>query len=242
MMKKVMSISLRVSVLTIIFTSPLFAAAITVKEYQTTAEMKDSSIAVQIKIVPKSSEPIKKLTLDARRAGQAKITNVAVAVNGRPLPVTVTEKEHHWANRKVVSYVIDQDLAEPLAEGGEITLTYEVGDAAANGYLRIPLFIPPWKLEQEGMPFQATLKLPKGQYYQGKSMPISYKVETSGDGESVDFKNLNAPAGLYAAIGNEPAGFFTWGANWTIIMFVLIILISFFYIRYEMKQVKRRAT
>ena len=240
-MKKVFSISLSMLVLTILFTSPLFAAKISVKDYQTTVEMKDSAIAVQIKIVPKSSEPIKKLTLDARRAGQEKITNVAVAVNGQPLSVTVTEKKHQWANRTVVSYVIDQDLSEPLADGGEITLTYAVEDAAANGDLKVPLFIPPWKLEQTGMPFQATLKLPKGTYYQRKSMPISYKVETSGDGESVAFKNLNAPTGLYVTIGNAPAGFFTWGANWTIIMFVLIILISFFYLRYEMRQIKGRA-
>ena len=91
------------------------------------------------------------------------------------------------------------------------------------------------------MPFQATLKLPKGQYYQGKSMPISYKVESTGDGEAVAFRNLNAPAGLYVEIGNEPAGFFTWGVNWTIIMFVLIILITFFYLRYEMREIKGRA-
>ena len=91
------------------------------------------------------------------------------------------------------------------------------------------------------MPFQATLKLPKGKYYQGKSMPISHKAEDSGDGQAVAFRNLNAPAGLYVAIGDNTPGFFTWGANWTITMFVLIIVITFFYLRYEMNQVKGRA-
>jgi hypothetical protein len=46
--------------LTILFVSPLFAAKIAVKDYQTTVEMKDSSITVQTKIIPNSSEPIKK--------------------------------------------------------------------------------------------------------------------------------------------------------------------------------------
>jgi hypothetical protein len=241
MMKKVFSISLSMLVLTLLIASPLSAADIKIKDYQATAEMKDGSISVQIKIVPKSSEPIKKLTLNARKAGDAKISNVAVAVNGQALSLEVSEKEHMWANRTVMSYIIDQNLAEPLADGGEITVSYSVESAADNGNLKIPLFIAPWKFEQAGMPFQATLKLPKGQYYQGKSMPISYKVETSGDGESVAFRNLNPPAGLYVEIGNEPAGFFTWGVNWTITMFVLIILITFFYLRYELGQIKGRA-
>jgi hypothetical protein len=166
---------------------------------------------------------------------------VAVSVNGKPLAVKVAEKTHEWAGKKVVSYVIDQELTEPLSEGGEISITYTVGNTAKDGYIQIPLFIPPWKLVQAGMPFQATFKLPKGKYFQGKSMPISYKVESSGDGESVAFRNLNAPAGLYVAVGDDPAGFFTWGAKWTITMFVLILLCSFFYLRYEMRQIKGRA-
>jgi hypothetical protein len=240
-MKKVISISLSMLALTILFASPLFAAKITVKDYQTTVEIKDDSIAVQIKIIPKSSDPIKKLNFEARRAENEKITGVAVSVSGKQLPVKVAEKEHQWAGKKVVSYVIDQELAEPLADGEEISITYAVGDTAKDGYIQIPLFIPPWKLVQAGMPFQATLKLPKGKYYQGKSMPISYTVESSGDGESVAFRNLNAPAGLYVAVGDDPAGFFTWGAKWTITMFVLIILTTTFYLRYELRQIKGRA-
>lgn len=241
-MKKVISISLSMLALIILSTSPLIAAMTTVKDYHATAEMKDGAIAVQIKIKPESSEPIKKLSLDARRIVNEKISDVAVAVNGKPVAVKVAEKEHQWAGKKIVSYVIDQDMAEPLATGGEISITYSVDNASKEGYVQIPLFIPPWKLIQEGLPFQATLKLPKGKYFQGKSMPISYAVESSGNGETVDFKNLNAPVGLYVGVGDNPAGFFTWGVNWTITMFVLIILITFFYLRYEMRQIKGRAT
>lgn len=240
-MKKVISISLSMLALIILSKSPLFAAQTTVKDYHATVEMKNGAIAVHIKIKPESPDPIKKLSLDARRVVNEKISDVAVAANGNPIAVAVTEKEHQWAGKKIVSYVIDQDIAEPLAAGVEISITYAVDNAANDGYLQIPLFIPPWKLIQEGMPFQATLKLPKGKYFQGKSMPISYRVESSGNGETVNFKNLNAPAGLYVAVGDNPAGFFTWGAKWTITMFVLIILITFFYLRYEMRQIKGRA-
>ena len=218
-----------------------FSAEIKVKNYSVSAELKGSSVAVECKIVPLSEDPVKKLQFEARRAGGGKIADVALSANGTAVPVTVTMKEHDWAGKHVSFYVIDQDLPVPVTEGQELILTYVVNDIAAEGYLQIPLFVPSWKFDQEGTAFNGSLKLPSGSYFQGKSLPIYYKTEESSGGSTVFFRNLNSPTGLYASIASEKSGFFTWGTNWTIFMFVLILVITFFYLRYEMGQMKGRA-
>ena len=219
-----------------------FAAEIKVKNYTVTTELKGSSVAVECKIVPLSEDPVKKLHFEARRVGSGKIADVMLSANGTAVPVKVTMKEHDWAGKHVSYYVIDQDLPVPVTDGQELILTYVVSDIAAEGYLQIPLFVPSWKLDQEDIAFNGSLKLPSGSYFQGKSLPISYMTEESGGGLTVLFRNLNVPTGLYASIAKEKAGFFTWGANWTIIMFVLILVITFFYLRYELEQTKGRAS
>ena len=218
-----------------------FSAEIKVKSFTVTAELKGSSVAVECKIVPLSEDPVKKLHFEARRAGDGNIADVALSANGAAVPVNVTMKEHDWAGKHVTFYVIDQDLPVPITDGQEMILTYVVNDIAAQGYLQIPLFVPSWKFDQKDTAFNGSLKLPSGSYFQGKSFPISYKTEESGEGSTVLFRNLNSPTGLYASIATEKVGFFTWGANWTIFMFILILVITFFYLKYEMGQTKGRA-
>lgn len=218
--------------------NPSFSADVKIKAYTVSAELKGSSVAVTCKIEPLSEEPIKKLHFEARRVGDEKIDNVALAANGTPVAVEVTKKEHEWAGKHVYFYVIDKELPTPLKEGETLTLNYVVNNVQAPGYLKVPLFVPSWKLLQEGIAFNGSLKLPSGSYYQGKSFPISYDTEESGEEETILFRNLNLPAGLYASIGTEKAGFFTWSKNWTIFMFLLIAVITFLYLRFEIGQRK----
>ena len=222
--------------------NPGFSAGVQVKTYTVSAELKGSSVAVKCEIEPLSKDPVKKLHFEARRAGDEKITAVALTANGTPVTVTVTKKEHDWAGKHVYFYVIDQELPAPVKEGETLTLSYVVNNVKAPGYLQVPLFVPSWKLLQEGIAFNGSLKLSSGSYYQGKSFPISYKTEESGGGETVLFRNLNLPAGIYASIGTEKAGFFTWSKNWTIFMFFLIGVITFLYFRYDIRQKKGGAS
>ena len=218
-----------------------FSAEIKVKNYTVTAELKGSSVAVTCKIVPLTEDPVKELHFEARKAGDGNIADVALSANGTAVPVEVTMKEHDWAGEHVTFYVIDQELPVAITDGQEMILTYVVNDIAAEGYLQIPLFVPAWKFDQAGTAFNGSLKLPSGSYFQGKSFPISYKTEESDGGSTVFFRNLNSPTGLYTSIAAEKAGFFTWGANWTLFMFILILVITFIYLRYEMGQMKGRA-
>ena len=218
--------------------NPSFSADVKIKTYTVSAELKGSSVAVTCKIEPLSEEPIKKMNFEARRAGDEQIADVALAANGMPVAVKVTEKDHEWAGKRVDFYVIDQELPTPLKEGETLTLTYVVNNVQVPGYLQVPLFVPSWKLLQEGIPFNGSLKLSAGEYYQGKSFPVHHDVEESGEEETILFRNLNLPAGIYASIGTEKAGFFTWSNNWTIITFLLIGVISVIYLRYEIRQRK----
>jgi hypothetical protein len=205
--------------------NPSFSADVKIKTFTVSAELQGSSVAVTCKLEPLSEEPITKLHFEARRAGDEQIADVALAANGTPVAVEVTKKEHEWAGKNVYFYVIDKELPTPLKEGETLTLTYVVNNVQAPGYLQVPLFVPSWKLLQEGIAFNGSIKLPSGSYYQGRSFPILYR-------------NLNLPAGLYASIGTEKAGFFTWSKNWTIFMFLLIVVITIVYLRYEIRQRK----
>jgi hypothetical protein len=218
--------------------NPSFSADVKIKTFTVSAELQGSSVAVTCKIEPLSEEPIKKLHFEARRAGDEQIADVAIAANGAPVAVEVTKKEHEWAGKSVYFYLIDKELPTPLKEGETLTLSYVVNNVQTPGYLQVPLFVPSWKLVQEGIAFNGSIKLPSGSYYQGRSFPISYGVEESGEKETILYRNLNLPAGLYASVGSEKAGFFTWSKNWTIFMFLLIIVITFLYLRYEIRQRK----
>jgi hypothetical protein len=219
--------------------APALSAGEEIKEYTVVAELKGSSVKVECKIIPLLKGPLKKLSFEARQAGGEKIADVAISVNGTPVPLKVTNKEHDWAGKHVYSYVIDQELQAPVNEGETLTLSYVVNDVQTPGYVQVPLFVPPWKLTQEGVAFNGSLNLPSGSYYQGRSFPVSRELlEESNGVETIRFTSLNLPTGLYASVGPKKAGFFTWGNNWTIFMFSLILAIAILYLRYEIRYMK----
>ena len=219
--------------------APALSAGEEIKEYSVVAELKGSSVKVDCKIIPLLKEPVKKLSFEARRTGGEKIADVAISVNGTPVPVKVTAKEHDWAGQHVYSYVIDQELASPVNEGVALTLSYVVNDVQSPGYVQVPIFVPPWKLTQEGVAFNGSLNLPSGSYFQGRSFPVSRElIEGTNGEETIRFTSLNLPTGLYASVGPKKAGFFTWGTNWTILMFSLILAITILYLRYEIRFMK----
>ena len=237
-MKKVYVVFGCFAALLLVVTSPCFSADVRIKTYDVSAELKGTSVTVTCKIVPQSKDPVDKIHFEARRAGQEEISDVSLAVNGTSIDVNVTKKEHDWAGKHVYFYLIDQTLPTPLKAGETLTLSYVVNKVQVPGYLQVPLFVPSWKLLQDDTAFHGSLKLPSGSYFQEKSLPISYETKAADGKETILFRNLNLPSGIYASIGPVEAGFFNWSNNWTIFMFFLIAVITVLYLRYEIRQRK----
>ncbi len=220
-----------------IFFGPALAAPPVIEELKLTVEFKEGMANVTGEISLKAGDPVKEVKLDARQIFKEKIENPSLLIDGKAVPLTVTEKKDKWANREVIFRSYSAALSETMKADQALTVRYTVKDALEGDEVVVPVLVPTWKLEQEGRPFVAQVRLPKGKLYQGKSVPIV--SETVDEGQGVIFRNMNAPAAMIITVGDKPAGLFTYNFRWTVGTVAFLFLIGFVYLRWETG--KRRA-